>query len=325
MCNVAAMFMAAVTVAACRGNKGVSHANECDTTIVVNSDSATADYYSDDNYNADDDNYVFVLRHVGVDKNKIMPYVTCSGQAVDSLLAIADTVYSKTSTYQLKSLDMGTDDMNSSLQQDYKDTVQVVVALFDSYSRMLGTGLDEANASLVWHEVATMQMKKFCVQTGGRWQGAKSRETIFGTIEQMMWFYGGGSQGDMNSAAWCMVMPATYRLMDACKQLDDLCRDAAVRQLVHADYMHTLKTYRDYRASLDEWYSDLPREQGELFRLILEAKLEFVQRLVDSRKKGRVDNSFVKKSMREHRLIWFGKDMKLSVRMLASVRDKTAL
>lgn len=38
----------------------------------------------------------FALKHLGVYKKRIMPYVTCSEQAVDSLLAIADTVYSNT-------------------------------------------------------------------------------------------------------------------------------------------------------------------------------------------------------------------------------------
>ena len=113
----------------------------------------------------------FALKRLSVDKKRIMPYVTCSEQAVDSLLAIADTVYSNTGNYKIEDMEMGTESYNDGLKTTYNDTIPTIVALFDSYARITNAGQDEANASFVWHEVARMQMKHFFETTGGKWGG----------------------------------------------------------------------------------------------------------------------------------------------------------
>lgn len=90
-----------------------------------------------------------------------MAYVTCSEHTVDSLLSIADTAYSKTGSYGLEDLGMDNKEYNKWITKDYKDTISIVIALFDSYASMVNSGMDEANASFVWHEVARLQMKHF--------------------------------------------------------------------------------------------------------------------------------------------------------------------
>ena len=256
----------------------------------------------------------FALKRLSVDKKRIMPYVTCSEQAVDSLLDIADTVYSNTGNYKIEDMEMGTESYNDGLKTTYNDTIPIIVALFDSYARITNAGMDEVNASFVWHEVARMQMKHFFETTGGKWGESNGYEKLFKVVDGMMATYSCGNQPDMNGAAWRSVMPVDYRLIEAYKQLADLCNDKETTKLIHDDYMYTLTTYRAHRESIDEWYSDLPREQGTLFEWLLRSKLENINLLIKNYKKGKIDNNTVKKNLQEHlclankRLVRLAKD-----------------
>lgn len=256
----------------------------------------------------------FALKRLSVDKKRIMPYVTCSEQAVDSLLAIADTVYSNTGNYKIEDMEMGTESYNDGLKTTYNDTIPIIVALFDSYARITNAGMDEVNASFVWHEVARMQMKHFFETTGEKWGESNGYEKLFKVVDGMMATYSCGNQPDMNGAAWRSVMPVDYRLIEAYKQLADLCNDKETTKLIHDDYMYTLTTYRAHRESIDEWYSDLPREQGTLFEWLLRSKLENINLLIKNYKKGKIDNNTVKKNLQEHlclankRLVRLAKD-----------------
>lgn len=269
ICKMAAMLVFFASIASCKGNK---------------TDNAQ--------------------RHWGVDKQQVMPYVTCSEQAIDSLLAIADSVYLHTDKYKLEDLGMENEDYNKWLKKNYNDTLPTVIALFDSYSRITNSGMDEADASFAWHEVARCQMKHFYETTGNKWQEPNGYETLFRVINGMMGTYSGGSQSDMNTAAWRSVMPVDYRLVEVYKRLMDLCNDTEMVKLVHDDYMYTLKIFREYCASSAEWYSDLPREQGEMFQLLLESKLNNVKMLIAKYQKGSMDKNAVKKNLTEHRCFW---------------------
>ena len=256
----------------------------------------------------------FALKRLSVDKKRIMPYVTCSEQAVDSLLAIADTVYSNTGNYKIEDMEMGTESYNDGLKTTYNDTIPIIVALFDSYARITNAGMDEVNASFVWHEVARMQMKHFFETTGEKWGESNGYEKLFKVVDGMMATYSCGNQPDMNGAAWRSVMPVDYRLIEAYKQLADLCNDKETTKLIHDDYMYTLTTYRAHRESIDEWYFDLPREQGTLYEWLLRSKLENINLLIKNYKKGKIDNNTVKKNLQEHlclankRLVRLAKD-----------------
>ena len=85
--------------------------------------------------------------------------------------------------------------------------------------------------------------------------------------------------------------------------------------------MYTLNTYRAHRASIDEWYSDLPREQGTLFEWLLRSKLENINLLIKNYKRGKIDNNTVKKNLQEHLCIADKKTVKLTKDFLDRERD----
>jgi len=301
---IAAMFICVMSITACKGNKSQQIYNRSDS-VMVSKDSTH-----------------FVLKHLNVDKRKVMPYVTCSEQTVDSLLAIADTVYSNIDSYKLEDLEMGTKDYNKYLDEKYNDTISIIVALFDSYARMTNFGKDEANASFVWHEVAKMQMKYFYEATGGKCKEPNGYEKLFHVVDGIMNVYYGGNQSDMNGAAWLSVMPTDYRLIEAYKRLADLCNDKVITKFIHDDYMYTLTTYYEHREAIDEWYSDLPREQGVLFNWLLEVKLNNIKELVYNYKRGHLGNNAVKKNLKEHLCIADNKSVKLTKELLDKTRDE---
>lgn len=263
----------------------------------------------------------FALKHLGVYKKRIMPYVTCSEQAVDSLLAIADTVYSNTGSYKIEDMEMGTESYNDGLKTTYNDTIPIIVALFYSYARITNASMDEVNASFVWHEVARMQMKHFFETTGGKWQEPDCQEKLFKVVDGMMATYSCGNQPDMNMAAWRSIMPVDYRLIEAYKQLADLCNERSIVKLIHDDYMYTLTTYRAHSDGIDEWYSDLPREQGTLFEWLLSSKLNNINMLIKNYNKGRIGSNAVKKNLQKHLCLVDRKTVKLTKDFLDRERD----
>ena len=297
------LFLIVLSVVSCKGNKGGLDNQESDTMMVAK------------------DSIPFVLKHLDVDKKKVMAYVTCSEHMVDSLLSIADTAYSKTGSYGLEDLGMDNKEYNKWITKDYKDTISIVIALFDSYASMVNSGMDEANAYFVWHEVARLQMKHFYEKTGGKWQEPNSYEKLFRVIDGVMGTYSCGTQADMNMAAWRSVMPVDYRLIEAYKQLVDLCNDKETTKLIHDDYMYTLTTYRAHRDGIDEWYSDLPREQGTLFEWLLRSKLENINLLIKNYKRGKIDNNTVKKNLQEHLCLANKRLVKLTKEFLDRERD----
>ena len=301
--KIAILLLTFTSIIACNGNKSEKDCPKSDSVKVTK------------------DSSHFVLKHLEVDKKRIMPYVTCSEQVVDSLLAIADTIYSNTDNYKLEDLNMGTENYNDGLKKDYNDTIPTIISLFDSYARITNSGMDEANASFVWHEVAKMQMKHFFETTGNKWQEPNGYEKLFKVADGMMWTYSAGSQSDMNGAAWHSVMPTDYRLIDAYKHLSNLCNDKEIVKLIHDDYMYTLTIYHEHRDGIEEWYSDLSREQGELFNWILKTKLDNINMLIKNYKRGKIDNNAVKKNLQEHLCLANKRLVKLTKDFLDRERD----
>lgn len=303
--------MLALSVAACKGHKSEADTPASDSTIV--SPNATDSASS----------APFVLKHLNVDKKRVMPYVICSEQTVDSLLAIADTVFSKTDTYKLENLGMENEDYNKWIIQEYKDTVPTVIALFDSYDRMVNSNNGESNASFVWHEVARQQMKHFCEGTGGEWKEPVSPEKILLVIESITQTYDGGSQADINMSAWRAAMPINYRLLEAYKQLADLCHDKSMVKLIHDDYMHMLMTFREHCNDIDEerYCSDLPRQQGTLFQWLLESKRENINQLIRNHKKGNIGLNAIRKNLQEHHCMDNHKILRLTRSLLIKEFD----
>ena len=187
---------------------------------------------------------------------------------------------------------------------------------------MVTIGKDEANASFVWHEVAKLQMKHFYESTGSKWNEPDGYEKLFHVLEGIMNVYYGGNQSDMNGAAWHSVMPTDFLLIEAYKRLADLCNDKMITKLIHDDYMYTLTTYYEHREAIDEWYSDLPREQGVLFNWLLEVKLNNIKKLVYNYKRGHLGNNAVKKNLKEHLCVADNKRMKLTKKLLDKTREE---
>ena len=297
------MLLAFASITACSANNNKKHIQENGTLMETKGKSQ------------------FALKHLDVDKKKVMAYVTCSEHTVDSLLSIADTAYSKTGSYSLEDLGMDNEEYNKWITKDYKDTISIVIALFDSYASMVNSGMDEASASFVWHEVARQQMKHFYVETGGEWQEPDSYEKLFHVIDGVMRSYDGGGQADINMVAWRSVMLIDYRLIEAYKQLVGLCTDRAMVKLIHDDYMYTLTTYRAHSETIEECYSDLPREQGELFKWLLSSKLENVNLLIKNYKRGKIGSNAVKKNLQEHLCLANKRLVKLTKDFLDRKRD----
>ena len=149
-----------------------------------------------------------------------------------------------------------------------------------------------------------------------------SYEKLFRVIDGVMGTYSCGTQADMNMAAWRSVMPVDYRLIEAYKQLADLCYDKETTKLIHDDYMYTLTTYRAHRDGIDEWYSDLPREQGTMFEWLLRSKLENINLLIKNYKRGKIDNNAIKKNLQEHLCLANKRLVKLTKDFLDRERDE---
>lgn len=301
--QLAVMFMTLTSLTACNGHKSENEHQTTDSLTQVRDSSS------------------FVLKHLGVDKSRLISYVTCSEQTVDSLIAIADTIYSNTDKYKLEDLEMGSESYNKSIKQDYNDTIPTIIALLSSYDQITNSGVDGAGASFVWHEVARMQMKHFFETTGTKWQETNGPEILFKVVNDMMWTYGGGSQSDMNRAAWYAILPADYRLIEAYKQLGNLCNDKEIVKLIHDDYMYILKVRKEHVDGIDSWYSDLARVEGELFKWIFEVKLENVKSLIKQYKCKQIDNSGVKVNLKDHMCYVNKRKVKLTKALLDKKMD----
>lgn len=83
--KMAVYFLTVISIVACKGNKSGEDNQKTDTEMFAQNSTQ------------------FVLKHLDIDKKRIMSYVTGSEQTVDSLLAIADTVYSNTENYKIES------------------------------------------------------------------------------------------------------------------------------------------------------------------------------------------------------------------------------
>lgn len=92
--NLALFLLVILSTFACKGHKSGENNQTTDTVMVAK------DYTQ------------FVLKHLDVDKKKVMAYVTYSEQTIDSLLAIADTAYSKTGYNSLEALGLNNENFN---------------------------------------------------------------------------------------------------------------------------------------------------------------------------------------------------------------------
>ena len=298
----AAMFLLLMSLTTCKDHKSKLPNNASDSTVVNNKKAP------------------IVLKHLGVDKQRLQPYVTCSEAAVDSLLAIADTIYSRTDQYQVEDWEMDTNN-NAQAKAIFKDTIPTILALYDTYSQLSIPGVDVVSASFVWHEVAQQQMKHFYEATGSKWHEPTCSKKFFKAINGMLDVYEGGNQYEINRVASCATMPIDYQLIGAYKQLADLCKDKEVYTLVHDDYSYTLTVTRMFNKSIEDTYSDLPHELSDQFKWLLQSKLRNTNMLVKNYKKGKINKAAVIKELKQHICIVNNKKEKLTTEVLERTRD----
>lgn len=262
----------------------------------------------------------FTLKHLRVDKRRIMPYVTCGSSYVNRLLAIADTVYSNTDSYRLEDLDMTAKEYNSILARSYGDSLHILVALYMSYNKFKATGNDNPNAVFAWHEVAKCQMNRFMRTKGYRGGRRKGYKGVFLMADSLQWLYGGGTQTDLTKGSQSGAMPADFWLVDSYKQLIDLCKDPEVKKLVHRDYKYTVDTHRKYckKSAEREWWSAQDMDFACYYSWVMEKKKRNIDFLLRRCRNDSVDLPMVKKNLREHRCI-IGKNK--SVRLTPSLFD----
>lgn len=263
--------------------------------------------------NVTNESYV-TTTSLGVNGNLVMKYVTCSKSMIDTLIAKGDSIYAQTNKYSIEDLGLDNEEYNKWLVASYGDTIPAVISIYDTYDIITDYSEgDEANASLVWHEVAKTQLTRF-LQKDGREVTKEDIDKAFHVIDEILSTYAGGTQYDMYMAATRWILVADYHLLEAYKQVMDCFPTAEIRKLVHEDYnflLDTSRKYMEYRYERDQ-YSDLPREMRCMLYDILSAKTASLNRLT----KNKASEQSVIKNLREHICFENGKSFKLTYNML---------
>lgn len=245
---------------------------------------------------------------LGVDRVRLMKYVTCPKERVDSLLAIGDTVYAKTGTYTLDQMGLDEGWYNEWADSVYSDTIPLMVALFDTYDRLTrDSGEEEASAAFVWHDVAKMQIGRF-FHDDGREATEEEVERVFRVVDSILDRYFGGSKYYMMMAVCRWLVLADYRLLDVCERLMDRYPSAEIRQMVHDDYEYLFATwfkFKELRFSHD-WYSCLGLDLRYMLCDLIGEQTDSLKTLMESG----ADEQMVAQSLRNHACLKKGKNFR---------------
>ncbi len=228
----------------------------------------------------------------------VMKYVTCSKDVVDTLFATGDSVYAQTDIYTIENLGVENEEINNMFAEIYGDTIPAIVSIYDSYHKITSHNNNEDNnASFVWHEVAKAQLARFLGKDSHKVTD-KDINSVFRVANDILEYYSGGSQAEMNASAGRRILLADYSLLDAYKRLMDRFPSAQIKELVHADYRYLLNTCRKftYDRYEENYYSDLPRELTDMLHSLLLAKAAAVDRLITAK----AGEQAVRNNLREH-------------------------
>ena len=243
---------------------------------------------------------------LGLCDTVLMKYVKCPRDTVARLLAIGDSVNARPDRYTLEDLGLCDKNHNERLESLYGDTIQAIVSIYDSYDKITSCGdADEISAAFVWHEVAKAQISHFL----GKGEDA-DLDKFLCTVKGLLDRCDGGSQGEMTTAAYRLVLVADYRLLDAYKQLMDCFPMQKVKDLVHEDYRFLLDASRCFFKNQYEkyYYSDLSRELMCIFYQILTSRTASINRLLEhNASKGEVEQN-----LSEHTCIVDGKTFRFT-------------
>lgn len=165
-------------------------------------------------------------------------------------------------------LDFCNERINFELSPTHGDTIPLIVSLCNSYNSVTKGTSDKASAVFVWHEVAKQQITFFI----GRTPSEADVETVFGIAKDIIYSYGGGTQGDINNATWMDVVLVDYRLVDAYIKLMDRYEGKELAALVHASYKNVMDSYMEIVDSVTETYTDRPRQMGVTLMALMEER-----------------------------------------------------
>lgn len=194
-----------------------------------------------------------------VDCSAIMQYVNCPADTVRQMLAVGDSIFQMRSNLTIDMLGMGYPEQHEWMEKQYGDTIPLIVSLFASYDAITTRDSNVVNSVFVWHDVVNKQVASYMDKPLATREDV---EQIFHTIDEILEDFGGGTQPDMNNAAWRWVMVADYRLVDAYKKLIDAYPEEDLVGPVQHSYQQVMDSYEYYCDHLTEHYSDLPRELG---------------------------------------------------------------
>lgn len=216
---------------------------------------------------------------LGINDSTVMKYVTCPPNMINGLIAKGDSIYSQTGIYTIENIGFEEDEHTKYIKKAYGDTIRVIASIYDTYDVITRSeDVDESSATIIWHEVAKMQISKYL--------HSEDRSDIYKflcTCEDFLSYFEAGTQGEMTTATWRKVMIADYLLIDAYKQLMDRFPSIEVKQLAHEDYRFVIDVTRDYinrRFNNGDYYSDLSRELYCRFYNIILSKAISIHNLI---------------------------------------------
>lgn len=240
--------------------------------------------------------------HLSVDRSRLMRYVTCTPEAVDSMLHAADSIHAIGSALCLDSLWLTDEQRNREISARYKDTVAIASFMLVAHEAISRVACDKASALLVWHEAASAALTEY-LKKGEAGAAEEGRERVLQVAQEAIYLYDSGAQAEMNAVARYDAVFSAYRLSGLYKQVMDMWPDQETTQLVHDDYSHIMSTWQRYLDTINTYYSMLPLQMEILRKDLLDGKAKSLAALLAGAEGKAGSAGPVIRNLREHRFI----------------------
>lgn len=218
-------------------------------------------------------------------------YVTCSTDSVEMMLNAADSIIFLVDTCSLELLGLDNEEMNNVLDSLYSKEIPTILKLYGTYDVVTNFPTSEANAAFAWHEIANALVADYY---GKELVDTADVGTIFKAIDDILYWYSGGIQPEMNMAAQRWVMLSDYRLIGAYKALYDSCNEPSLLKSVQDSYLNLLEMYRKKCERTDGYWSDLPRSLACTQKYMMDERREVIEDLNSQYKQGKLSLQSVK-------------------------------
>lgn len=218
-------------------------------------------------------------------------YVTCSTDSVEMMLNASDSIIFLVDTCSLELLGLDNEEINNVLDSLYSKEIPTILKLYGTYDVVTNFATSEANAAFAWHEVANSLIAE-CY--GNEKADTADVERLFNVIDDILNWYSGGTQPEMNMAAQRWVMLSDYRLIGAYKALYDSCNEPSLLKSVQDSYMSLLEMYRKKCERTDGYWSDLPRSLACTQKYMMDERREVIEDINSQYKQGKLSLQSVK-------------------------------